>query len=333
MVILTMNNKTAKNKLALHWKIIFSIILACCAGFLTDMNDKIYGAMFYSAYTFGGNLFLNALKMIIVPLVVSSIIAGVAKIGGSSLGRMGGKTILFYFMSSLLAIIIGLLVVNLMSPGIVNGAPAGELFGVTKLDSDIIEGIGKKGLDDVVEIFHHMVPSNIVLAAGQGNMLGLIFFSLLFGAFLAKNKNKNIDVMYKFWEITFETMMSLTLCIMQYIAPVGIFCLVAKTMTETGFSAFKPLAVFFITVIIGLSIHMFIILPLMLRFLAKINPWTHFRAMLPAVLTAFSTASSAATLPVTIECVEKNANVSNKISSFVLPLGATINMNGTALYE
>jgi proton glutamate symport protein len=329
-----MRSKTKKNKIALHWKIVFSIFLACCAGLLTNMDDNIYGITYYSAYSFGGILFLNALKMIIVPLVVSSIIAGVAKIGSdTSLGRMGGKTMLFFFTTTTVAIFVGLLMVNALSPGIVNGSPAGELFGVVQLDTEKIDHIGDKGFDNIVEIFHHMVPSNIVHAAGQGNMLGLIFFSLLFGAFLAKSKSEHVEVMYKFWQVTFETMMSITLCIMQYIAPIGIFCLVAKTMTETGFSTFRPLLVFFITVILALSIHMFIILPLYLKLFAKVQPKKHFRAMLPAILTAFSTASSAATLPVTIECVEENANVSNKISSFVLPLGATINMNGTALYE
>ncbi len=292
------------------------------------------GITFYSLYSFGGILFLNALKMIIVPLVVSSIISGVAKVGnGNSLGRMGSKTLLFYFMSTLIAVLIGLFMVNILSPGTINGSPAGELFGITKLDATKIESIKETRLDSIVEVFYHMVPSNIIQAAGQGNMLGLIFFSLLFGAFLSKSKSEHVAIMYKFWHVIFETMMSITLFIMQYAAPLGIFCLVAKTMTETGFSTFRPLLVFFITVLLALSAHMFIVLPMLLKVFAKVRPIRHFRAMMPALLTAFSTASSSSTLPVTIECVEENANVSNRVSSFVLPLGSTVNMDGTALYE
>ena len=329
-----MQEQLNKQPLSLHWKIIFSILLACVVGLFTDVDDNILGVTFYSVFEFAGTLFLNALKMIIVPLIVSSIIVGITKVGGSkSLGRIGLKTILFYLCSSFMAIIVGLFVVNTITPGIVTGAPAGKLFGVTNLDISQVGNIGHQGARDIIEIFHRMIPSNIVAAASQGNMLGLIFFSLLFGFFMSKINNEYKDVMYKFWQGLFDTMMLFTLWVMKYLAPIGIFGLVAKTMVETGFAAIKPLSIFFISVLLALSLHFFLTLPILLKVFARVSPWRHYKAMLPALLTAFSTSSSSATLPMTIECVEKNAKVSTKTSSFVLPLGATINMDGTALYE
>ena len=169
-------------------------------------------------------------------------------------------------------------------------------------------------------------------AAAEGEMLGLIFFSLLFGYFMIRIDHKRALTLQSFWEGVFEVMMHITMLVMKF-APLGVFALVAKTVIATGFTAFKLLLVFFFTVVLALGLHAFVTLALLLRYVAKVNPMDHYRAMFPAMLTAFSTASSSATLPLTIRCVENNAGVSNKTSSFVLPLGATINMDGTALYE
>jgi Na+/H+-dicarboxylate symporter len=138
--------------------------------------------------------------------------------------------------------------------------------------------------------------------------------------------------MFKFWDGVFNVMMRMTEWIMKF-APIGVFGLVAAVVAESGFEAVRPLVIFAITVLVALAVHALITLPLLMRFVGRVNPWKMFPAMAPALLTAFSTASSSATLPITMDCVEKNAGVSNKISSFVLPLGATVNMNGTALYE
>ena len=174
-----MNTNVKTTKLALHWKIMISMLLACGVGLATDVNDNVFGITFYSMYDFVGSIFINSLKMIIVPLVVSSIITGITKVGSTnSLGRMGGKTILFYLTSSLSAITVGIIIVNIISPGIVNGMPAGPLFGAAELEADKIASIGNRGLQDVIGIFYRMIPSNIIAAAAQGNMLGLIFFSV-----------------------------------------------------------------------------------------------------------------------------------------------------------
>jgi Na+/H+-dicarboxylate symporter len=177
-----------------------------------------------------------------------------------------------------------------------------------------------------------MIPTNVVEAAAQGQMLGLIFFSLLYGFFLTRITEDYAEAQYNFFQGMFEIMMRITDLIMRF-APLGVFALVARTIMDTGLAAFAPLALFFLTVVLALAVHFLVVLPLLLYFLGGVNPLRHYPAMGAALLTAFSTASSSATLPVTMECVEKNAGVSNKVTSFVLPLGATVNMDGTALYE
>lgn len=330
-----MEDNNNNHSIALHWKILISILLAFIVGILSDTDTAIFGVTLYSIFDFIGSVFVNALKMIIVPLVASSIVNGISNVSDrDSLGRMGVKTLFYYLSTTTLAVCTGLIIVNLIAPGNVAELPIGEVFGANSKHAGIeLNTIGGSEVQDIISIFHRMIPANIVAASAEGNMLGLIFFSLLFGVFMSRIQGGLKDTMRHFWQGTFDTMMLLTMWVMQYLAPIGIFGLVAKTITETGLSALMPLFVFFITVVLALSFHLFVTLPIMLRVFAKVNPIRHYKAMLPAMLTAFSSASSSASLPMTIECVEKNANVSNKTSSFVLPLGATVNMDGTALYE
>ncbi len=320
-------------KMKLHWQILIALLLAVIAGSLTGTDATFFGIRFYAVFDFIGTLFLNALKMLIVPLVVSSIIVGIAGIGsGSAFGKLGMKTLLYYMTTSLFAILIGLAVVNLVSPGIIDGEPAKELIGLSENTTEVVAKVEGKGAGDLVGIFLRMVPTNIVDAAANGQMLGLIFFSLLFGFFMTRIEETYAESMYKFWQGTFQVMMKITDWVMKF-APIGIFGLVAKVVAGTGLSAFVPLAWFFLSALAALAIHFLVVLPLLLYFVGRVNPLNHYRAMAPALLTAFSTSSSAATLPLTMECVEKNAGVSNRTTSFVLPLGATVNMDGTALYE
>jgi len=319
--------------LKLHWQILIALALALVVGLLTGKEAALFGVTFHALFDFVGTLFLNALKMLIVPLIVSSIIVGIAGIGGSrNIGRLGGKTLIYYMTTSLLAILVGLLVVNAVAPGIVDGRPARELIGFTADVGGFEDQVAGRGTGDVVAVFLRMIPTNIVMAAASGQMLGLIFFSLLYGFFMTRITNAYAEVQLNFWQGVFETMLKITDLIMRF-APLGVFALVAKVVAGTGFNAFVPLATFFFSVLAALAIHFLITLPLLLYFVGRVNPIRHFRAMGSALLTAFSTASSSATLPVTMECVEKNAGVSNRTTSFVLPLGATVNMDGTALYE
>ena len=320
-------------KLKLHWQILIALLLAVLAGLATGKDTTLLGVSVLEAYAFIGKLFLNALKMLIVPLVVSSIIVGIAGIGSSgALGRLGGKTLLYYIASSTLAILIGLAVVNVIAPGIADGEPVKEQIGFSADTASIQEKVAGRGAGDLVGLFLRMVPTNVVAAAADSQMLGLIFFSLLFGFFMTKIQEAYAEAQYNFWQGVFETMMCITDWVMKF-APIGVFALVAKVVASTGFDAFKPLAWFTLSVLLALAIHFLVTLPLIMRVVARVNPIRHYRAMAPALLTAFSTASSSATLPLTMECVEKNAGVSNRTTSFVLPLGATVNMDGTALYE
>lgn len=320
-------------KIKLHWQILIALVLAIVAGLLSGKEGSIFGLVFYDVYDFVGTLFLNALKMLIVPLVVSSIIVGIAGIGSSgALGRLGGKTLLYYMATSLFSILVGLAVVNAISPGIQDGQPIKDLIGFSADTSAFEEKVAGKGAGDIVGIFLRMVPTNIVSAAANGQMLGLIFFSLLFGFFMTRVQEAYAEAQYNFWQGLFETMMLITDFIMRF-APIGVFALVAKVVAVSGLEVFESLGWFFLSVILALAFHFAVTLPLMLRFIAGVNPLRHYRAMAPALLTAFSTASSASTLPLTMKCVEENAGVSNRTSSFVLPLGATVNMDGTALYE
>lgn len=323
-------------RLALHWQILIAILLAVVAGYFSGTESGVLGVSYYSAYDFVGTLFLNALKMIIVPLVMSSIICGIAGLGSNeNLGRLGGKTILFYAVSSLLAILLGLALVNLTTPGIVDGRPAGEQLHLTTDKSElasVVEKVEGKGAGDITAVFLRMVPTNVVAAAADGQMLGLIFFALLFGYFMTQIASERSTVLMNFWQGVFDTMMGITMWVMKF-APVGVFGLVAKTVAATGFGAFAPLMMFFLTVTVALLIHAFITLPLLLRFVGGISPGRFISRMAPVLLTAFSSASSSATLPLNMETLEKDVGVSNSTTSFVLPLGATINMDGTALYE
>lgn len=320
-------------KIKLHWQILIALLLALLAGSLSGKQAGVLGVSFYAVYDFIGNLFLNALKMLIVPLIVSSLITGMASIGSvSTVGRIGAKTLVYFLSTTLIAVLIGLVLVNLTTPGLVDGQPAKELIGLSEDTAAVTEQVQGKGAQDLVNLFLRMIPANVVAAAAEGEMLGLIFFSLLFGYFITQIPKRNGDVLLSFWQGVFEVMMRITDWVMKF-APFGVFALVAKVAAATGLAAIQPLAMFFFTVLLGLAIHFFGVLPLLVKLLGRVSPVAHYRAMAPALFTAFSTASSSATLPLTLECLEKNARVSNRVSSFVAPLGATVNMDGTALYE
>jgi Na+/H+-dicarboxylate symporter len=327
-------------RLALHWQILIAIGLAVAAGYAVNVAGDgdpsapgAFGISFLATFSYIGQLFLNALKMIIVPLIMSSIIVGMAGIGsGGNLGALGGRTIFFYISTSIAAILLGLVLINAVGPGYVNGEPAGDLLALDAPVEDVAARVEGKGTGDVAELFLRMIPENVVMAAAEGQMLGIIFFALLFGYFMTRIGHELSEHLYKFWDGVFNVMMRMTEWIMMF-APIGVFGLVAGVVAETGFEAGRPLAIFAFTVLVALLIHTFLTLPLFIRVFGGVVPWKMYSAMAPAMLTAFSTASSSATLPITMDCVEKNLGVSNKVSSFVLPLGATVNMNGTALYE
>jgi len=327
-------------KLELHWQILIAIVIAAIVGGIvfnaqaaTGVEATLFGVRYVAIFGYIGTIFLNALKMIIVPLITSSIIVGVAGIGsGGKLGALGGKTLLFYATTTLAAILLGLVLINAIGPGYANGEPAQHLLALDTPTDEIAAKVEGRGVSDVAEVFLRMVPPNVFAAAVEGQMLGLIFFAILFGYFMTHLDNEYAEPLYRFWDAVFHVMMKMTEWIMTF-APIGVFGLVAGVIAETGYKAAGPLAWFTFTVLLALALHAFVTLPLLLRFVGRVRPYKTLKACVQPMLTAFSTASSSATLPVTMDAVEDNVGVSNKVSSFVLPLGATVNMNGTALYE
>jgi proton glutamate symport protein len=327
-------SKPSSKRLALHWQILIAIVLAVGAGLLAGEEGALFGVTFYSVFEFIGTLFLNALKMIIVPLIASSMIVGVAGVGrAGSLKRLGGRTLLYYASTSMAAIVVGLTVINIVKPGIVGGEPARDILALETGTADIEAIIGDRGPGDIVDIFIRMVPENVFAAASNNsNILAIIFFSLLFGFFMSRIPEERSQPLLDFWQGVFEVMTQITGFVMR-LAPYGVFGLVARVVAKTGIAAAAPLMIFSACVLVSLAFHLFVTLPLFIRVFGRLRPWPLFPAMAPALLTAFSTASSSATLPVTLDCVKNRAGVSNRTASFVLPIGATVNMDGTALYE
>ena len=304
-------------KIKLHWQILIALIVAVLYGlFLTDYAYLV---------TWLGDLFLRALKMIIIPLILTSIVSGVSSIGDAqNLGRLGLKTVTYYISTSLFAIVTGLVFVNLIQPGV--GADLG-------LKKEVPELAAASG--NLWDIILRMIPTNIFEALVSFNILAIIVFSILIGFFITRIELKQKEFLATLFNSGFEVMMKLTHFIIRF-TPLGILGIVVGVVAgqkENLVEILGSLGKYFGTVLLGLIIHATITLPLILRVVGRVNPRKHFQAMTTPLLTAFSTRSSSATLPLTIDAVENNTGVSNKISSFVLPLGATINMDGTALYE
>ncbi|HJN05889.1 MAG TPA: dicarboxylate/amino acid:cation symporter [Bacteroidales bacterium] len=271
-----------------------------------------------------GDLFMRALRMLIIPLILSSLISGITNIGsGANLGRIGGKTLLYYLSTSMLAIFTGQILVNIIKPGV--GAQINFV--------QEVEGLVEKQRS-FKEIIIEIVPDNVLTAMVENDMLSVIFFAILFGFFIMKVGKKHSELLQHFFTSIFEVMMKITLFVIKF-TPFGVFGLVAKTVADQDdFGGLvNSMGLYMLTVIIALSIHGSITLPLIVKFIGKAKPLQHLKNMTTPLLTAFSTSSSAATLPLTINAVEEKSGVSNKISSFTLPLGATVNMDGTALYE
>lgn len=309
-----------KIKLALHWQILIALILGVCFGIYFTENS--------SWVIWMGTLFLRALNMIIVPLILCSIISGVASVGNAeNLGRIGLKTMGYYMATTLLAIVTGLLLVNLIKPGV----------GSELKFADTPEGITQSA-DSFGDTLLHIIPTNIFEAMSQGQMLSIIFFAILFGFFITKTEEKNQTFLLRFFDSSTDVIMKITLFVIRF-TPLGVFGIVVKVVSEqiqmgnNLWDVFARMGWYMLSVILGLLIHGLFTLPLSVYLLGKANPIKHLRNMTTPLLTAFSTSSSNATLPLTMEAVEHKDGVSQKIAAFTLPLGATVNMNGTALYE
>ena len=277
-----------------------------------------------AAAKYGGDLFLRLLKMITVPLIVTSLITGVAGLDNSRFGAMFGRTLAYYGITSMLAITTGLIIVNIVRPGIGAELPVG---------TEAVLAGGEQSLTGILlGLVDNMIPTNPIQSLASSSFLSIITFSIIFGVFIVRTGGETARVLRDFFQAAFEVMMRLTMAIIS-LAPYGVFCFMVYATASQGLAIFATLAWYMLAVFLALVVHSCITLPLIVKFVAKRSPLEFARAMSPALMTAFSTASSNGTLPLTMTCVEDRAKVSNKVSSFVLPLGATVNMDGTALYE
>jgi proton glutamate symport protein len=312
-----MNDIAANSKpwfFKLHWQVLIALLAGVGFGWFAPAAAHEVG--------FLGDLFLRLLKMIIIPLIFTSLVSGIASLGDlRSVGRVGVRTIVYYTLSTTLAIAVGLTLVNLIQPGAhldfvsSQGLPEGFSTATTTLPDFLLR----------------MVPDNIVSAMAAGDVLPVIVFALLFGIFLTRLNGPNVDSVHRVVDGVLEIIQALTLAIVK-LAPVGIFALLAREVARSGPGIIWDLRYYFVTVGLGLLIHGLVTLPAVLLLIGGRKPVAYGRAMAPALATAFSTASSSATLPLSMECSEEAGN-SRGVTSFVLPLGATVNMDGTALYE
>ncbi len=268
-----------------------------------------------------GQIFINSLKMLVVPLVFISLVCGTAALGDiNKLGRLGGKALLFYLGTTALAITFALSLAIIIAPG--------EGF---ELSSTTAQTFTTKESPSIAETIINLVPDNPIKAMAEGEMLPLIFFSLLFGIaiVMAGESGKRIEAQFNDYN---AIMMQLVVILMKF-APIGIFCLIAKTFALQGFDVIKPLLSYFLVVASVLAIHVFVTYTLLLKLLTGLSPWIFLKKMREVQVFAFSTSSSNATIPINIENTEKKIGVDNSVASFIIPLGATINMDGTAIMQ
>ena len=328
-------------RLPLHWKIIIGMILGLLYGLLS-------AAMGWSQFTEDwitpfGDIFLNLLKVIAVPLVLGSLIMGVASLSDvKKLSRIGGRTIAIYIITTTVSVTIGLVMVNLLEPG--TGVPQGlqeQLQAAYQSDAESDMERAESAKDrGPLQVFVDMTPDNIFGAlSNNGRMLQVVFFSLLFGIALVLIPNDKSKPLVDFFGGLTSVIIQIVNMIM-VVAPIGVFALIAKTINQVAKDDLSAvgellgaLGFYCLVVLVGLLIHGIVTYPLLLKIFSDMKIVRFFRGIAPAQLLAFSSSSSGATLPVTMEVSQRNLGVSKEVTSFVLPLGATINMDGTALYQ
>ena len=322
-------------KLALHWKILIGMLFGVLFGLALSFING--GGDFISDYIKPfGTIFINLLKLIAIPLILASLIKGVSDLKDiAKLSQMGGRTILIYVSTTLTAVMIGLILVNSIQPGkSISVETREELVEAYATDADQKrEAAAKQQEAGPLKALVDIVPSNIFAAASNNrNMLQIIFFALFFGIgmiLLPEETGKPVKAFFD----SFNAIILKLIDLIMLAAPYGVFALLAALVVEApSLELFQALALYAITLLLGLA-AMIMVYALLVKIFTKRNPSSFFKGIAPAQLLAFSTSSSAATLPVTMECVEENLGVDKEVSSFVLPIGATINMDGTSVYQ
>ena len=323
------------NKLALHWKIIIGMITGVIFGML--FSQISWGGNFISDWIKPfGTIFINLLKLIAMPLILASLIKGVSDLKDiSKLSKIGGRTIIIYLCTTVLAVVIGLFLVNTLSPGrSISEKTRNELMSSYKSDAEEKQSAAAKQiqtgpLQPLIDVF----PSNIFNATTDNkNMLQVIFFALFFGIGMILIPEKKAKPVKKFFD-SFNSIILKLIDMIMIISPYGVFALLAALVVESpSADLFIALGAYSLTLILGLIMMIFIYI-LIVKTFTGTNPITFLKGISPAQLLAFSTSSSAATLPVTMDRVENELGVDKEVSSFVLPIGATINMDGTSVYQ
>lgn len=322
-------------KLAIHWKILIGMIFGLLFGLL--MKELEFKGIVVDWIKPFGTIFINMLKLIAVPLIVVSLIVGLADLKDiSKLSKLGGRTVTFYLCSTIIAVSLGLGLANLIKPGkYINEESRKSLLQNFSVDaSQKIELAAAAKQSGPLQPLVDIVPENFFKALGDnGSMLQVIFFVILLGIGLILIEEEKAKPVVDFFKGLNDVIMKIIDIIMLF-SPIGVFALMASLMVEIpDFSTLGALGIYGLTVLIGLAIMTFVLYPTLLLVFAKVNPIHFFKTIAPAQLLAFSTSSSAATLPVTMECVTEHLGVDEEVSSFVLPLGATVNMDGTSLYQ
>lgn len=324
-----------------HWQIILGLVAGLIYGIIASLSG--WGQFTTDWITPFGVIFINLLKLIAVPLVLGSLITGVASLADvRKLGRIGGKTLAIYIGTTAVAIAIGLVLANLFQPGKAVPPEVRDGLMATYQDNVSARMEAAKSVEQrgPLQLLVDMVPDNIFSAGSDNrNMLQIVFFAIFFGIGLLQVPEKRAKPLLDFFHGLTDVTIRLVDLIM-LMAPLGVFALIADTINKVSdgdlaklASLLGALGVYCLTVVLGLVLHTLGIYPLLLRFFSKMNVFQFFKGISKAQLVAFSTSSSGATLPVSIECCEEKLGVSEEVTSFVLPLGATINMDGTALYQ
>jgi proton glutamate symport protein len=329
--------------MALHTRIVIAMVVGLVLGVGLNAADGagvLSHDVVLSVAGIGewlGRVFLTLLNMIVVPLIFSSLVASISSAGEDGMGRMGLRTLAYYLTTSLLAIGVGILMVNLIQPGV--GMDYNELIGAAKaeLETKSVSGpdlnteAGAFGI--LADLVYRMVPKNVVAAAtSNSSILSVIFFAVVFAIALVKTPGEGPRKIAEFFDTIYRIMITLTNGVLQF-APFGIAGYLTFVVATTGISLLLGLVWYMAAVFFALMIHACITIPLILYFVGGRNPWEYAKSMRTALVTAFSTASSSGTLPLTIQCARDEAGVPERVVSFTLPLGATVNMDGTALYE
>ena len=318
--------KKKKKKLGLTSKIFIGLIGGLIFGVILNLwvpngyvrDTVLVNGVFYVV----GNGFIRLMKMLVVPLVFCSLVCGSSSIGDTkSLGKVGGKTIAFYLCTTALAVTVAISVASIVKPGI----------GLDMSSIQAADTVTTAEKTTIADTILNIIPENPLASLANGTMLQIIVFALIVGILLAK-MGERAELISNFLSQCNDLMMEMTNLVMQ-LAPIGVFCMIAKTFANLGFDAFVPLLKYMGSVVIGLGGQCFVVYMLLLLIFTRMNPFRFLKKFFPVMAFAFSTSTSNATIPLNIDTLEEKIGVSRKISSFTIPLGATINMDGTSIMQ